>query len=396
MSAIWSAACPAVQIAIPAQLSVISSLQHLSLVTVRSQCSATKPEGTCLDLPSSLLSHLVQLTYLQLNSCLVQSDAALQHLHAVTGLQHLNMGLSGCEEQLPTAAVLTGLQHLKHLTALEMHQVPWAIDLHNMPPFAALTALRVLQLSSGASVDPAVLAASSQLQEVELQCKDAWGAEGSAALLAAIGEQPQLKRLELCFDNIWRPPTAAAYSALTASSHLQQFKLRNFDFPDCAWQQMFLPARCLPELRHLHLDAEDSGGGRRQWSPADMQAMVSCCPALASLRFGRQLAVSTAAPLQQLTDLTQLSMLAPFQDNAPSIARLTGLRRLVLSCCEQEDRVTVSGLLQLTVLQQLRYMVITGAACDPGLASSEANPGRVSILNKVRMSAAASGCCLQG
>lgn len=108
-----------------AQLSVLTSLQHLSLGTIMlSQCSANKLEGTALDLPSNLLSHLVHLTYLQLGSSLLQSDAALQHLHAVTALQHVNLHLFGGKERRPTAAALTGLQHLEHLTALELCRVP--------------------------------------------------------------------------------------------------------------------------------------------------------------------------------------------------------------------------------------------------------------------------------
>jgi len=125
-----------------------------------------------------------------------------------------------------------------------------------------------------------------------------------------------------------------------------------------------------------------------------MQAMVSCCPALACLTLGPHLAVSTAAPLQQLTGLTDLSMCASFQDNAPSVAELTDLQYLVLMSSNPGDLVTVSGLLQLTMLQQLQGMLVASAACDRSLATSAADPGRVTILNKVRTSAATCGGCL--
>jgi len=332
----------------------------------------------------------VQLTYLQLGPSLVISDAALQDLNAVTALQHLDLDLQGLEQR-PTPAGLIGLQHLKHLTALRLSCVPWTIDLLSLPALTVLTALRVLRLRDITSVDPAVLAWCSQLQDVDLQCREAWHAEDSAALLAVIGQQPQLIRLELCPCSSWYPPPAAAFSALTASSCLQHLELTNCQLPPCAWQQLFPPRRRLPELCYLGICFVISEEPAQQLSPADVQVMVSCCPALAHLYLGSRLPVSTAAPLQQLTGLTTLSIYASFQDNAPSVARLTGLQELIPDARLAGDRVTVSGLLQLTVLQQLSYMTVRGASCDHGLDSVEEDFGAVvTIIDKVRMSAAAS------
>jgi len=372
------------------QLSVLSSLQHLNLGRVFARGSATSVTGALLEIPSSLLSQLVQLTYLKLGLCQVQSDAALQHLSALSALQHLdlNLRMRSWGLQPLTAAVLTGLQHLQQLTALHLWAVPWAINLHSLPAVTMLTALRVLQLQS-TSVNPAVLAGFSQLQWLGLICHDPWSAQGCARVLAAVGQQAQLTRLQLCAHSSSRAPSAAAYSALTASSCLQLLSLASCQLPVGAWQHMFPPKKCLPELRALWWQSEDNGAERTLLSPADMQAMVSCCPALSDLGLGSQLAVSTAAPLQQLTGLTHLSISASFQDNAPSIARLTGLQRLSLNAQQAGDQVTASGLLQLTVLQQLRDMIVTGAACDPGLAWSQENPGRVKIASKVRLV----GCC---
>jgi len=356
-----------------------------------------KSIGGFLVLPRSLLSQLVQLTYLQLGPCELYVDAALQHLSTVSGLQHLE--LTG--RLHPTATALAGLRHLQHLTALRL-SVSWAIDLHNMPAVTALTALCVLQPWDVPSVDPAVLAGFTQLQQLDVKCGDPWDAEGSAALLAAIGQQAQLTGLSLelySSHRIWRPPSAAAFSALTASSSLQYLKLQNCQLPACAWQQMFPPTRCLPELRCLCLD-DNGGADGQQLGCAAMQAMVACCPALTCLRLGPQLDVLTAAPLQQLTGLAIQRMDAPFQDSEHSIARLTGLQELSLDARRSYDRVTASGLLQLTVLQQLRSIVVTGAAYDPGLASEAIREcgieisSRVHVVNKVRMSAAASGGCL--
>jgi len=221
-----------------------------------------------------------------------------------------------------------------------------------------------------------VLAGVSQLQQLHVSCRNAWTAEGSTRVLAAVGQQSQLTRLELHTHSSWYPPSAASYSALTASSYLQYLALHN-QLSACAWQHMFPPTRCLPKLRYLKIWAVDRQAAQ-QLSFADMHAMVSCCPALASLTLGPQLAVSTAAPLQQLTGLTNLGMSASFQDNAPSIARLTGLKVLNLIARPTGDLVTVSGLLQLTVLQQLHYIGVAGPGLDAGLVSEH-----VDIYNKV-------------
>jgi len=346
------------------QLSVLCSLQHLELDNVRSP-----PATSCCDFPGSLLSQLVQLTCLNLWDKQVQSDAALQHLSAMSALQHLELNLEGGGRQKPTAAALTGLQQLPQLTALKLSSVPWAINLHTMPAFTVLTALRVLQLQGSPSVDPAVLATISQLQHLDLACWDPWDAEGSAAMLAAVGQQHELIQLKICSHSRWSVPSAAAYSALTASSHLQCLQLGGAEFPAGAWQQMFPLTRCLPELSQLFLYSLE--GPVQPVSQADIQAMVSCCPGLVSLQLIQKLAVSSATPLQQLTGLTTLKLCTSFQDSTPSIAKLTGLQELVLHSSGQADQVTASGLLQLTALQQLRssYISVAAGACEPGLRS---------------------------
>jgi len=153
------------------QLSVLCSMQHLEIDNVRSA-----PSNPGCGFPGSLLSELVQLTCLKLRCNQVQSDAALQHLSALSARQHLELNLQGQNQQKLTAAAVTGLQQLPQLTALKLSRVPWAINLHSMPAFTVLTALRVLYLEGSTSVDPAVLATISQLQKLELQCRGSWDA----------------------------------------------------------------------------------------------------------------------------------------------------------------------------------------------------------------------------
>jgi len=381
------------------QLSVLSSLQHLGLAVLGPKHAATVSEFIVLDLPSSLLSQLVQLTYLQLGICQVQSDAALQHLSALSALQHLDLGEGlGLGLQRPTAAALTGLQYLQQLTALRLLAAPWAINLHSMPAITVLTALRELLLLGSPSVDPAVLAGFSQLQELELcfqsfwgaGSQSFWGAEDSAAVLAAIGRQQELRKLTVSQQiHCWTPPSAAEHSALTASNRLQHLQLLNLELPVGAWRQMFPLGRCLCELRCLCLRSRDCP--QQQLGLADLQAMATCCPALVTLDLGHQLGIATAAPLQQLTGLTALTVCAPFYDTAPSIAQLTGLQRLSLCVREAGDRVTVSGLLQLNVLQRRQYIQVGGTTLDPGLDTSAAEC-YLTVMNKVSGSAGQLGC----
>jgi len=349
-----------------AQLSVLCSLQHLDLGAVRPSGPGLLESAVQCEVPGWLVSQLVQLTCLKLRDNLVQSDAALQHLSALSALQHLELSLQGGSRQKPTAAALTGLQQLPQLTALKLTGVPWAINLQSVPAFTVLTALLVLQLGGTTWVDHAVLAAINGLQQLDLSCKPRWAAGGSAAMLAAISQQQGLVRLKFG-HHCYRFIGAASCSALTASSHLQHLELESADLPEGAWQQMFPPTRCLPELSHLVLWADD-GPTHRPLSEADMQAMVTCCPGLVNLALGPKLLISSATPLQQLTGLSTLQLCAPFQDSAPSFAQLTRLQRLAVESYREADRVTVSGLLQLTVLQQLRDISVTGAAWDLGLA----------------------------
>jgi len=376
------------------QLSVLCSLQHLELKNVRSP-----PSNSCCGFSGSLLSQLVQLTCLKLQAAYyhVLPDAALQHLSALSALQHLELNLQGRYEpsEKPTAAALTGLQQLPQLTALKISGVRWAINLHSMPAFTVLTALRVLQLEQGTSVDPAVLATISQLQHLELVYVSSWDAEGSAVLLAAVGQQQELVKLAISHHTCWSTPSAAAYSALTASSHLQHMQLGGCQFPAGAWQQMFPPTRCLPELSRILLYTHE--GPVQPVSQADVQAMVSCCPSLVSLSLVQKLAVSSATPLLQLTGLTTLKLCTSFQDSAPSIAQLTRLQDLVLITSGQADQVTVSGLLQLTALQQLRSFFVSVAAgpCEREprrLWSLGINDSTLLVSNTVSMSSASPAC----
>lgn len=151
-----------------------------------------------------------------------------------------------------------------------------------------------------AYIDPAVLAGGSQLLELQLYySRRKWSAARSTALLAALATQQQLTRLAIDDERWWGTSSAAPYSALTASSSLQQLRLNNCQVPAGAWQQMFQPTRRLPHLKSLTVD-HDAGGyyaDPEVVSHEALQDMVACCPALDTLGVDSHIEIRAAAPL---------------------------------------------------------------------------------------------------
>jgi len=352
------------------QLSALTKLQHLELLVRRPGYVGLldtdwKHSDQALELPGSLLSRLVQLTHLDLSRQQLQSGAALEHLSALTALQHLAFDMF--------KHTLTA--QLRHFRSLCLGDFLCTVDLNGLPPLTALTGLQVLQLY-GAYIDPAMLTGGSQLLQLQLHCgKRKWDAAATAALLAGLATQQQLTRLTVSHHHWWSTPSAAAYSALTASSSLQKLELVNCEVPIDAWQQMFQPTRPLPHLQSLVapltvMPPEAEGRIVRELSRADLRAMVSCCPALETLVLESHFNISTATPLQQLTALTCLDAVMSFKDNAASIARLTGLHRLDIHSKYDHCQVTTKGLLQLTALQQLTYLQVYAAAWQPQLEAA--------------------------
>jgi len=353
--------------------SVLTNLQHLHLT------AAFAKKGyrvVVVDFPAILLSHLVRLTHLQLSH--YQQSNALEHLSALSALQHLT--LSNWTKPAGTSAlVLPGLQHLQQLTALHLREMPWAILLHSLPGIYQCTALRELHLHSVAAVSPDVLEGLHQLQALKLDCSNAWSEEETDAMLAAVGEQTQLTRLEISHHRSWSAPSAAAYSSLTASSHLQHLELANCKLPAAAWQYMFPPSRCLPKLHRLEMHGGIAGQSSARHGPEDLQALAFCCPSISSFILGGDFEVLTVAPLLQLTGLTCLDVHTAFRPNAASIAQLTGLKRLRLSSLGHDDRVTNRGLVKLTVLRQLTHLYVKCRVID----SKSAGTDSLEIDNKV-------------
>jgi hypothetical protein len=209
--------------------------------------------------PAGVVSALRQLTRLDLQHVSMSGDAAA-NLSRLTGLQELSLSAwqqpdsagqrSRSTVGIAAAAVgaISGLQRLSHLEISGGRAA--IISNASTPGFSTLTALRSLRLEESNSIDPAVLAATTGLQDL---CLDdtlvAGGPGGTTQLLALLALWSDLERLEL-FGDVLPPASAAHYSAMTASSQLQVLNLTCCVLPAGAWQAMF-GAHTQP-LPHLH------------------------------------------------------------------------------------------------------------------------------------------------
>jgi len=140
---------------------------------------------------------------------------------------------------------LLGINHLQHASCLvnlqELHVdgsfVPLKPD--TTPGLSRLTALRQVSLGSVSAVDPFILQDCTQLQGLKLRNLEISSASGAAALLSLLGRLQQLQSLQLSWLECDWPATAAAYSSLTASSHLHTLKFPVDDLPRGVWQYVF-------------------------------------------------------------------------------------------------------------------------------------------------------------
>jgi len=353
----------------PEAASALTALPHLKQLSWRSLHSGVK-ENLQTDLcdVSALLQHQTQLTKLELQGVTAE---ALQHLGSLSKLQHLSIKRASvtaeihptapqewdegslpdlpvlsaltslewdCSEDIPgslyqltalrrlkvceaTATALDGLQvmpGLSHLCVRNIYDLP---EPSATPPAPwQLPALQHLELTTrGLNVfNMALLACCTQLQDISLQCM---GLGGSVSMLGS-------------------------------SSILQRLGLWNCHPHAATWREFFLQGSAqLPQLTMLQLQVQGSIMMRDAVvRPADLEFVAACCPGLKELA----LAHAAGAPeLTQLPHLTCLHLHAIHPKQCNSLAQLTGLRKLRIFDIK---RLTVAGLRELAVLQQLTYL----------------------------------------
>jgi hypothetical protein len=230
-------------------LSGLSSLQHLELSELQDQQSLQYAS-----LPSSVLQRLVQLTHLHLEGGL--SDAPLQHLSCTTSLQQLRLQRLGADT---TPAALEAVSVLQQLTCLLIEGAHFTLGDVSTPSLTALTGLRSIQLHSCNALEPAVLSRLTAVQELQLRLTPLEGGEeGTVTFLTLLPKLHQLTALQLTAALTHAAPAAAAYSALTANSQLQDLWLSHATLGTAsaaeAWSHLFpLLGQQLTQLTALHL-----------------------------------------------------------------------------------------------------------------------------------------------
>lgn len=306
--------------------------------------------------------------------------------------QLTSLELQGHSLPSPTALhPLTALQHL-HLESRREMRVAGDI----LPALVQLTSLCLIakpeteQQYTDTVLDPAVLSKQTNLQRLQLLCEPhnhiplhiAAGFAGTAAavggLLAAIGTLQRLTSLYLqSTSHKLRAcaPSAAAYSALAASSHLQFLDLSHGFFPVDVWDNILPGEQQLPHLRELRWSPVAAAAGsavprRTDPSAADVRRIVSGCPGLIELVLYEEheyphtnpkfkLPCALLSPISRLTRLRTLRVWAFKPGCVEVLAQLQSLRSLIVDCGNFHDtrfdsHNPLPRLTQLTQLTQLQ------------------------------------------
>jgi hypothetical protein len=226
-----------------------------------------------------LFEELQQLTYLELSGVFLHhreeyNMPAEPNLQALTRLVDLRLG-SFTDDVCSSIASADMLSGLSRLTRLD--------------------------LKGFEGVDAGVLAGKTLLQHLDLSHNTTDDGPDAAELLSMLQPLQQLTHLNL--DGSWAEfeegsaPTAAAFSALTASTKLQYLRMHGCMVPSGVWQHMFPAGRRLLHLRSLDLSHATAASGGKAMAP-EGSCIVRSCPGLKTLHiYGLQHNTKSLAPL---------------------------------------------------------------------------------------------------
>ena len=334
-----------------------------------------------------------KLTHLQFTGTVKDADDALSgsielnSLSSLVHLQHLEvLPYVPCGRCTLSAATLP---RLKHLTCLKAHK----LSAESLGQLGPLTKLQELVLSANISpvgpstvpgltfpasitklafvmrtpVEAAILSLlPAELKHLAVWCHVEGPAEGPGSFLSGMARLQHLTHLDLGSPRpISLPPPGPAYSALTASSALIEFKMYAGLLPEGVWPFMFHVPNKLPHLTSLNMYDDNFGGDTvlaSAWRAADVCSVVGCCPNLRKLPQTCMQHGQHVSDLRYLTGVTSLMLgygagdFDAVESSLQGIAAVTQLQDLIMYLHTRE--LSVASLLPLTSLTALEDLQI--------------------------------------
>jgi hypothetical protein len=232
-------------------LSQLPAVQHLHMNL------AGRNRTEAVSLSGDMLLLMPQLTYLMLGDMTATSPAAVQDLQHLRHLRHLSML---CNRSPCPAYVLQPLSHLTHL------HLQWCYEL------------------ARSNFAPAGLTNKSQLRHLDLDGGCLRNPDAAAALLSQLQQLTQLTFLRLSSTlTSSLAPSAAAYSALTASAGIRTLDLSGCALPGGIWKFLFPVGKVLPQLQEVRLAHLQQP---LRLTVSDAASIAGCCPGLRKLDVG--------------------------------------------------------------------------------------------------------------
>jgi hypothetical protein len=134
---------------------------------------------------------------------------------------------------------------------------------------------------------------------------------GTSQLLQVLARLTALRVLVVDWiHDVWPQQQLTRYSALTASSNLQDLRINDCSIPTAAWAHMFPAGRKLPHLRTFQGDRSgiEDAPAPQPFDSTAIQRLASCCPGLQDARIDVCAAASLAPLPALLTALTGLNI----------------------------------------------------------------------------------------
>lgn len=381
-----------------AQIGTLTALQHLVL---QDECGQARRYGGRHVLPGTVLQQLQHLTHLTLDheTCIAQDS--LQHLSCLSNLQEFKL-----RDSAAAGGAMRQLSCLQHLQRLQICGQPCDVFLRDVN-ISAVTTLTYLQLQE-VNVQPVALAGLTQLLHLQLQfvfdVVDLQSAHAPSRILELLAKLQRLQVLKLEAPRFEWPTTGLEqYSALTASSDLQQLDLFECSgLPVAALQYAFGEGKQLPQLQKLTLQWPQTRpwlGDPHGWqdpdpesTPApgstDMAHIASACRALRELHVTAEQGTDFA-PLQQLTLLHFIGAACgagsdSFGSTIRAMSVLTHLQDLEVvssSLASFDDVLHLTALTHLTKLNCSAAELMPTGAMDYVTLNLSKAPGVSSIRN---------------